>query len=520
MYWIILKALLLLSTAWFVLRTLRVRDEPQGRSVRLVVGDVSLTVTALLSLILAGQAYWQLSAETHAGFNRVVRYDARPWKAAMLSKRREVEDRRGRPLIRNEEGPSGPVRVYPLGPAAAHLTGYHHRRYGKTGLEAACDRRLLAWHRNVWEELQPYLEHPHRPGRPQPLALTLDATLQRTAFEALADRPGAVVVLNPWSGDVLALVSTPSFDPNLLNEAYFQQLKRDPRGPFLNRALQGLYPPGSVFKLVTVVAALEQGFDPNTQYDCPAEGYLPPHASTPIRDYQVEVWAREGKVWPGQGRIDLPTALRRSANTYFAQLGVALGAAPILDCARQFGFETSLNSGLTLGGTAAFAVRPSRLPPSGFGAERDVALLAIGQGRVLATPLQMALVTAAIANEGRLMRPRLLLDEPVAEWKQPLSPKTARTLAEMMRGVVEQPDGTGQIVRLPDVSVAAKTGSAENPHGPPHAWFVCFAPAERPELVIAVVVENGGWGGPVAGPIARRILLAAKKAGYFGSQAP
>jgi peptidoglycan glycosyltransferase len=516
MVWLILKLLVLGSLLGFTVRAVRTpaRYPPSRPPHARPILAVAFGLLGLFTLTLAYQANWHLAADQDPRFARVSRLDGRPWAREKAIPRGRVFDRKGRLLIAN--GPNG-QRQYPLGPQAAHVTGYHHRRYDKAGIEAACDDVLLGWRRPTWAQFQDEWKSFTRPRlKPTDVLLTLDAHLQRVAAEALGARSGAVVALDPTRGQILVLCSQPAFDPNRMAvPGYFESLKEDDRNPFLNRALQGLYPPGSVFKLIVAAAALENGITPQDTYACPAAGYLPPGGDKPILDYEAARAARQGRRWKGHGSLTLTAALRRSANTYFAQLGVYLGSEVMAWYAEQFGFGQTLALVEGRGRPSALAARlgfvnaPRPLPP------REAARLAIGQGPVVATPLGMALVTAAIAHEGVIMRPRLLLDDPPEVWRQPLPPQTARRIGAMMAGVVAAPDGTGHQARVAGLSVAGKTGSAENPQGPAHAWFVAFAPVESPKLVVTVVVAHGGSGGSVAAPIARRILEEARKAGYL-----
>jgi len=519
---LLLKLIVLFSLAVFVGRCLLIRSACGPRI--LPTGPLFYTAALLLSLFalaLGYQTHWQLNADQDPNFAKVEKLDPRPWERERLIRRGEVLDRRGEKLIENRERDGQAQRFYPGRETTAHLTGYLHRLYGRTGLEAACDDRLLAWRRTVVDQVREQVETTFRkgPARPRDVRLTIDLRLQRAAAHGLSGRRGAVVALSPRTGDVLVLYSSPGFDPNRIAPDYFQKLREDAQRPFINRAIQGLYPPGSVFKLITASAALDQGFPVTWSYDCPAAGYRPPGDETPIQDHEVGYYARLGQTWAGHGRIDLRRAMLKSANTYFAQLGVDLGADLLLDYARRFGFETTTTLISGLGSDLALQVKPSQLPTDLELPPHRAARLAIGQDQILVTPFQMALVTAAIANGGVLLRPRLLLDDPVQAGTEILPPAVAKEVAKMMRDVVAAPGGTGAAARLPNLAVAGKTGSAENPHGAPHAWFVCFAPYEEPRLVVVVIVENGGTGGGVAAPVAAHLLRVAQAAGYFEREA-
>ncbi len=344
--------------------------------------------------------------------------------------------------------------------------------------------------------------------RPQSVRLTIDAGLQATLREALGDQPGAVVALDPTSGAVLAYVSSPTFDPNELtgtDPTLGDAIEAAPGDPLLDRVTGASYPPGSTFKLIVAAAAIESGQAvPSTEFPDPVEVALP--GSTETIQNSTRGFCNNGE------SATLARAVRSSCNTIFAQLGLDLGAGAVEAQAAAFGFGRDI----PFEWNVLDSVFPS---PGSF--EFDQAALAqsaIGQRDVQATPLQMALVAAGIANGGTIMRPHLVeslfdadgetLDQvdPIP-WQNATSPATALLLAEMMEGVVAS--GTGTRAAVPGVRVAGKTGTAENDNGPPHAWFIGFAPLDGPRIALAVLVEAGGdageaaSGGSVAAPIAR-----------------
>ncbi|MGI9952341.1 penicillin-binding transpeptidase domain-containing protein [Moorellaceae bacterium AZ2] len=384
-------------------------------------------------------------------------------------------------------------REYPLGAAAAHVVGYASPRFGMSGLEASYNGQLLGlvgWQGvlNQWRELQ------NTARRGNNLVLTLDASLQQLAFHLLKGYRGAVVALNPQTGEVLALASSPSFDPDTIEEAWDHL--NDPRqgSPLLlNRALQGLYPPGSTLKLVTAAAAL--GEDPSIsrrRFYCP--GY-------------IEIEGRKLTCPQVHGNINFNEALMFSCNVTFAQLALEVGGEAFERAAINFAFDQKLYFDLN--------VATSRVPATVKSNPNALAEGAIGQGEVLVTPFQMALVAAAVANNGRLMQPYMVArveDEKGVALKvtRPrllklaADPAVALTIKEAMVATVEE--GTGQGARIPGVRVGGKTGSAQNPQGRAHSWFVGFAPAETPQVAVAVIVENAGAGGAVAAPIGGQIM--------------
>lgn len=404
-----------------------------------------------------------------------------------------ILDRAGRVLARTTGNPGTFQRQYPYGPAAAGVVGYVSQRLGSNGLEAARDGDLLGL--QGWQRL---LNQGRRlTGKAaygNDLVLTLDADLQRLAADLLAGRRGAVVALEPATGAVLALASSPSFDPNRLEEEWPRINSPAAGSPLLNRAVQGQYPPGSIMKLITATAALEA--DPavlERQFFCP--GYL-----------EVQGW-RLTCPRP-HGRLDLQQAMMYSCNVTFATLALEAGADKFRATAGLYGFDKPLDFDLPVAG--------SRLPDHLDA--NALAEAAIGQGAVLATPLQMAMVTAAIANRGILMQPYLVarVTVPGGRLLEQATPRPlqvvagARTAAAISDAMVAAVNGgTAAAAALPGIPVAAKTGSAQNPHGEAHAWLVAFAPAAQPQVAVAVVVENAGAGGVVAAPIAREIMAAA-----------
>lgn len=411
------------------------------------------------------------------------------------------------------------LRRYAQGPLYGHVTGYYSIVYGRAQLEAAANDFLVGsapetFARNLADLLA------GRQRRGDDVITTLDPAVQAAARDALGDRIGAVAALNPATGEVLALWSNPGYDPNELSshdpaqirEAW-ERLEADPDRPLLNRATQAWYPPGSTFKVVTTAAALEDGIPATEQFPDPERQTLPQTTAT-IGNFGGGTCNR------GQP-ISLERALQVSCNTTFAQLGLRLGADKLVAQAERFGLNKDIDFDLPL--------LAGRIPADIN--EPQTAQSAIGQYEVRVTPLQMALVAGAVANEGKLMRPRLIrrvedfAGRIMASYEpQPLvlagmadsqvmSPENARTLRDMMVSVVDS--GTGRRARIPDVRVGGKTGTAQHGEGPPFAWFIGFAPAEAPRVAVAVVVEGGGGlgdeatGGALSAPVARAVMQAA-----------
>ncbi|MBI9113840.1 peptidoglycan D,D-transpeptidase FtsI family protein [Sanguibacter suaedae] len=440
---------------------------------------------------------------------------------------REYGNNRGSIVVGGEEiALSTPVedvfgyqRSYTNGELYAPLTGYYSVVYGRSALERSANGYLNGSSDSLWwSRVQNLISGEDPQG--SSVELTIDPAAQQAAWDALGNQRGAVVALDPATGAVLAMVSKPSYDPNLLaghtsadvTDAW-NTLQSDEGDPLVNRAIAGnTYPPGSTFKLVTAAAALENGtVDADTLIDAPDQLQLP-QSSSVLRNFG-------GSTCSGSGTMTLADALRISCNTAFGQLGIDVGDDALAEQAEKFGFGSELS--------IPMRVTPSRFPtgPEGKGLDgAQTALSSIGQFEVAVTPLQMAMVSAAIANDGELMTPYLIqqvrtpdldvaFEASPSEFSTPISSETATALSEMMVGVVR--DGTGTAAQISGVQVAGKTGTAENREdAPPHAWFTGFAPADDPQVVVAVVIENGGdagseaTGGRLAAPIARSVMEA------------
>jgi penicillin-binding protein A len=405
------------------------------------------------------------------------------------------------------------LRRYPSGPLYAHVTGFASFVYGTTGVERAQDRVLSGEDDRLFvERFSDQITGAEPEGGS--VLLTLDPRAQAAAAEALRGKRGAVVALDPRTGAVLAMASAPTFDPGQLSShdgkairAAYARLTEDPAQPLLNRAVSRTYPPGSTFKVLTAAAALESGLTPESRVPSPTELDLP-QTDRPLRNF--------GGGTCGDGRTTtLADALRTSCNTAFGRIGLDLTGDEVADIAESFGFG---DDGLVLPDRVAASRYPDELTPP------QRAQAAIGQFDVRVTPLQMAMVAAGVANGGRVMRPylvkevqapdlnRLDVAEPRA-YKEAVSSRVAGQLTAMMELVVRS--GSARSAQIPGVRVAGKTGTAQHAPGrSPHTWFVGFAPADDPQVAVAVVVEEGGdagseaTGGRVSAPIARAVMQA------------
>lgn len=439
-------------------------------------------------------AYWQVIAAASLQANPA---NQRAWKVEEEVWRGGIYDRYGEILAAsNYNGGNWQSRVYPLGEKAAHIVGYNSRRYGKSGLESSYNGELLGITQEDTVKNLVYSVLGRR-KRGQDLILTLDSRLQEAAYKALGSHRGSIVVINPQTGEVLALVSKPSFSPDQLKNQW-ARLNTDKSSPLLNRATQGLYPPGSTLKVLIAAAALEKGITNEKEiFNCP--GYIL------INGRKLSCYHQEA-----HGAINLAQAMEVSCNVTFAKLGMRLGNHGLNNYLEKMDNLGNRRMGIILAESSL--AKGKHLSANGL-AER-----AIGQGEVLTTPFYMASLAGIIANHGILMRPYLVSEIRSSDGKithknlpqegiQVMSSAVAESVAKMMERVIME--GTGRNARVPGWEIAGKTGTAENPHGQPHAWFIGFAPSKNPQLAIAVVVENGGTGGTVAAPIARDIFLNA-----------
>ena len=414
------------------------------------------------------------------------------------------------------------LRRYPQGPEYAPLTGYDSLTFGTTGMEQAAAPLLSGDDNRLFTtRLSDLLTG--RDPRGGDVVLTINARAQDMAYKMMGSHSGAVVAINPKTGAILAAVSTPSYNPNLLSShspnainTAQAQLGKDPRDPLLNRAFDQLYPPGSVFKVVDAAAALQHGRTPSTVLAAPTRLRLP-GTNTNLSNYGGESCSRNG-------RVTLDTALTISCNTAFAKLVLSLGTQTIRDQAAGFGINDE-----------SYDV-PLNVVASTVGEVPDQAALAqaaIGQRNVRITPLQAAAMVGAVANKGILMKPYLIDQElaPNLSVLQTTSPQVQSTaidpthdaqLLAMMQNVVK--NGTGTPAQISGVTVAGKTGTADTglktasgkPQAP-DAWFAGFAPAtsiSSAKIAVAVIIENGGvtnnetTGGKVAAPIAAAVMKA------------
>ncbi|MFF4651201.1 penicillin-binding transpeptidase domain-containing protein [Streptomyces sp. NPDC001380] len=463
---------------------------------------VALLVQATRVQVLRAQRYDDNPANRRAA---IARY-AQPRGDILVDGRPVTGSRADGRMFRYE-------RTYRDGPVYAAATGYSSQIYGNTLLEgveddvlAGTDPRLAVF--APWDAVT------RAPQRGGDVVTTLDGAVQQAAYRAMDRKRGAVVAVEPATGRILALVSTPSYDPGSLAGSSaavrraWAALQADPLQPMLDRALRQTYPPGSTFKVVTAAAALTAGADPDVPTDSPEPLRLP--------DTDRELTNEA----PGCLDATLRLALARSCNTVYAKLGVDLGLDRMVAAAEAFGFN---DPRLRVPVAVSRSVFDTRMDPA------RLALSSIGQYDTRATPLQMAMVAAGIANGGRIMAPRLVdrltradgtavAIESERTYRQAVDPRVAAELRSMMEDVVTE--GTGTRAQIPGAVVGGKTGTAQNGvanRGTPYAWFIGYAGREgaAPRVAVAVVVEDSGArradisGGGLAAPIARDVMQAA-----------
>lgn len=562
----ILPFLVLLSVLWYrqIIQGDKYEDLSRKNYIRLVPlkarrgtvydrkGRVLADTEPLFQIVIIPQE-WRRSRETVQKLAQLIgmeeeeilrklkRHSFNPFKAVVIKDEVDmetvtaIEERKSElagVFIRVE-----PRRSYPLPPLAGHLLGYIGQvskeeigQYqagdliGRSGIEKAFDaylrgrsgrREVLVNFRG--EQVSILGEKKPRDGND--LILTIDKELQEVAERSLQGRRGAIVAIDPENGDILALASSPTFDPNMftrhLPPAEYEKISRHPGSPFFNRAISGIYHPASTFKIVVASAALEKGVvEAATRLMC--EGiYL-------RRGHPFRCWDERG-----HGRINIVDALAYSCNIFFYKVGEVLGVENISYFSRRFGLGE-------LTGIELPYEKRGLVPAKGWRRRwhlGEILNLAIGQEKSLkVTPLQMANLVAAVANGGTLFRPRLVkeirsgegeLIKAIPVRKQGSLRLSSETLAAVKKGLweaVNKESGTGRRARLTSVEVAGKTGTDQvvrRKFGPgeeipyelrDHAWFVAFAPYEKPKIALAVVIEHGGSGGRVAAPIAREIL--------------
>ena len=418
-----------------------------------------------------------------------------------------------------------PIRDYLYGPAIAHLIGYVgevNRKeleegynwddiIGRTGVEQAKDDDLQGeiGFKQVQVDQKGNLDEILGVIKPEPgsdLSLTIDLALQEILYRAMDGQRGAGVVLDPRNGDILAMVSLPSFDPNCFvspaKPEEVNKIFKNKERPLLNRAIGGLYPPGSVYKIIVALAALEEGIvGPKNIFNC---------------DGKFTLGDTEFKCWAKHGWADLSNALKRSCNEYFYQVGLKLGYQPMVIMAQRFGFGEL--TGINISGEKA-GLLPTVNRAKQPWYHGDTVNLSIGHGYILVTPLQAARMIAAIANGGILYQPQIFRSRQIEKDNKEgvvvdIDPNYISWVKKGLFRVVNEPAGTGYKTHIEELDVAGKTGTValqEKGRERNICWFVGFAPYDNPEIALAVVIEDGAGGGATAAPVAKQVFLEFKQ---------
>lgn len=387
-------------------------------------------------------------------------------------------------------------RHYPYGAIMAPVTGYLGESIGSAGLESRLGDELSGQSRQL-KNLGP-ISQLFSTGKGNDVKLTVDAELQQLAYEALGSHKGAVVVLDAHTGAVLAMVSKPAIDPSYV-EGDWESLSKRQDSPLLNRAAQGLYPPGSTLKVMIADAAIDEKItDLNEKFDCTGKLTIGQDA---IRESHGAV----------HGKVNLQEALTESCNVTFGTLALRMRGQGLEDAFNRFGFMEQLEGEIL--------ESACHLPDFKHLPEGDIAQVGIGQSSLLVTPLRMAMLASAYANEGRIMLP-YLVDEVIspqgvvvrkgspAKWREVTTEQRARLISTFMEDVVTK--GTGGAAAVAGVRVTGKTGTAENAAGADHGWFIGTAQLPKRTVAFCIIVENSGDGGIVAAPIARQIIINLK----------
>jgi penicillin-binding protein A len=455
----------------------------------------------LYALLFGFTSYWSIFDSNSLKANQANR---RPLLEEQTIKRGDILAADGSVIARSRPVGKGNNRVYvrhyPQGPLFGNPIGYSFVTQGRVGFELSHNDELVGNKTEFLSVLDQLQGHSQEGDNVQS---SLDPAAQEAAVNGLAGRRGSVVAIVPSTGEVRAMVSIPEYDPNEI-PTHFAQLNRDNSAPLFNRATQAGYPPGSTMKVVTATAALDSG---DFTTDSVLSGRSPQTIDgVPLSNSGGEQF----------GDIDMTTALTNSVNTWWAQVGEKLGKDTMFKYMERYGFNAKPNLDLPGFQLAASGVYDGNrlLTPSD---PIDIGRVAIGQERLRVTPLQMAEVAAAVANNGELMEPRLwsrVIDPDGRETKldparqsRVMSEDTASELNTMMQSVVSE--GTGTAGAVSGIDVAGKTGTAEISTGVNDAWFIGFAPASHPEIAISCIVEHtSGFGGPTCGPIFKAVAEA------------
>ena len=475
------------------------------RSVTANIRSLSITIAIAFLITSIGVGYWTMVASEELGSDP---FNPRLVSAIRDRPRGTIVDSAGNVLAESVKTADGYQRRY-TDRSLAHVVGYASFKYGAAGVEAAYADSLIGQDPGdpvaTWRAR--YLGERESPGA---VVLAIDPKVQKAALDALTatGKKGAIIALDPRTGAILASVSLPSFDPNQIvdprtEDIAWQQVNGDEARPLIDRARSGLYPPGSTFKTITGAAALENGVNPDTKVRVDD----PWQADKSWGDYFVRSSSH------AHADFTMADAYRLSENIYFAKIGLQIGGPKLADYAQRFGLGTAPKCDL--------AVARGQLSNTGtLDRPTLIADTSYGQGELLTSPLQMALVAAAIGRGGIMPTPHYALEVRDSSGNtirtiapgtsgQVVRPDTAAKITQYLVGAVEGPGAFAFGAKISGIHVAGKTGTAENPAGPPHGWFIGFAPAENPVVAVAVIIENAGQGGVDAAPLGGRVMQSA-----------
>lgn len=454
---------------------------------------ILVVLSALFISLIIYLSYFELFSASKVQDNA---YNKRLWLEEEYVLRGSIYDRNGTPLATSTQTEKGQIRNYEYGSLYSHIIGYNHRELGRDGLEKTYNRELLAISESSSiNEIRRIMAQNNLQQKGNDLILTLDHRLQQYAKDLLGNQKGSIVMMDPVSGEIYVMVSTPAYNPNKLKEKWENIVSHDD-SPLLNRATQGLYSPGSIFKIITTASVLKHpGI--NTQYNCQGQ-------------VKVDGWILKDYGSTAHGHVDLHESFVRSCNVAFGQMALELGQRNLQETAEGFMLNASIPLDINVS-RSSFSTQAMSKP--------DLAATGIGQGKTLVTPLNMAMVASAIANGGDLIQPILLKEivdssgevlgknEP-SVLSRAIKPEVAEIIKGMMVDVVNR--GTGKNAGLSWVQVAGKTGTAQVEGKKDHAWFVGFAPADQPKVAVAIVLEHAGsTGGKSAAPMASKLISKA-----------
>lgn len=475
------------------------------RSVGANIRALTVAIAVAFLLTSVGVGYWTMVASDDLGSDP---FNPRLVSAIRDRPRGKIIEQDGTVLAESVRTADGYTRRY-ADRSLAQVVGYASFKYGASGIEAAYADSLVGQDPGdplaTWRAR--YLGEREEPGA---VVISIVSRVQKAAHDALAatGKKGAIVAIDPRTGAILASVSLPNYDASAIanpatEDAAWQQVNGDQGKPLIDRARSGLYPPGSTFKIVTGAAAIEAGVNPDTKVRVDD----PWQADKSWGTYFVRSSSQ------AHGDYTMADAYRLSENIYFAKVGLQIGGAKVAEYASRFGIGSAPKCDIP-------AARGQLSNTGSLDRPTLVADTSYGQGELLASPLQMALVASAIGRGGVMPTPHYGLEvrDSAGNTIRSIAPgpagqviraDTAARIRDYLVGAVEGPGAFAFGAKIPGVHVAGKTGTAENPAGPPHGWFVGFAPAENPTVAVAVIIENSGQGGVDAAPLGGRVMQAA-----------